>query len=239
MPRCYHRIDMSVFPYNRAITQTSTSLNIPPRLSHLPPSLAERPSMVEFNAAIQAQQIHSTDGFSMDQDSHPVIYDQQYTNNPTSMYSQNASIRQTTGIYPPNPNFSLHTQIYTPSERLLPFLGDTRQDMATFSNYRNNFFHQPSNTNYGHQIYPQMGTTERQDICTTPRDAGRNLHLGLSKQSGMNATVAICFLYLFSLFQLKCFYFTQTFSCCCLIQQLLLLLPICLFHNLHAYPQDP
>lgn len=174
---------MSVFPYNRAITQTSTSLNIPPRLSHLPPSLAERPSMVEFNAAIQAQQIHSTDGFSMDQDSHPVIYDQQYTNNPTSMYSQNASIRQTTGIYPPNPNFSLHTQIYTPSERLLPFLGDTRQDMATFSNYRNNFFHQPSNTNYGHQIYPQMGTTERQDICTTPRDAGRNLHLGLSKQS--------------------------------------------------------
>ncbi len=178
--------DMSTFPYNRGIAQTTSNLSIPPRLSHLPPSLTtERPSMVEFNAAIQAQQIHSTDGYNMEQEQHQGLYDQ-YSSSST-MFNQNVATRQTTGIYPPNPAFSLHTQIYTPSERLLPYAGDLppRTDIPPFSNYRNNFFHQPVNTNFG-QGYPQIGTNERQDMCLPPREAGRNLHLGgLAKQSGM------------------------------------------------------
>ncbi len=188
---------MSVFPYNRGISQSSTHLNIPPRLSHLPPTLttAERPSMVELNAAIQAQaqQITcpSTDTYSMDQDQG--MYDQY--NSSSTMFNQSAPIRQTTGIYPPNPAYSLHTQIYTPSsERMMAFAGDTRQELPTISSYRGNYYHQPGNTNYGHQVYPPMGADERQDMCMTPRDAGRNLHLGLAKQSGMSSI--LCYLIL-------------------------------------------
>ena len=174
---------MSIFPYNRSIGQTTASLSAPPRLSHMPPSLTERPSMVEFNGAVQPQQIHSTDTFNLDQEpSHPAMYDQ-YSNH-TSMYNPNVGLRQTTAIYPPNPAFSLHTQIYTPSERLHSYTGEARQDLNPFPNYRNNFFHQLTNTTFPHQGYAQLGS-ERQDVCLNNRDVGRNLHLGLTKQSGM------------------------------------------------------
>lgn len=178
------RLEMSIFPYNRSIAQTTASLNAPPRLSHMPPSLtAERPSMVEFNGAVQAQQIHSSDAFNIEQDSHPAMYEQ--FNNHTSMYNQAAGLRQTTAIYPPNPAFSLHTQIYTPSsERLHSFTGETRQDLSPFPNYRNNFFHQLANTSFTHQGFAGLAN-DRPEICLTTRDAGRSLHMGLTKQSGM------------------------------------------------------
>lgn len=169
---------MSIFPYNRSIAQTTSSLNVPPRLSHMPLSVVERPSMVEFNGTVQAQPLHSSDAFSVEQETHPVMYEQ--FNNHTSMYNPNVGLRQTTAIYPPNPAFSLHTQIYTPSERTHSYTGDSRQDMNPFPNYRNNFFHQLTNTNFPHQGYPQLGN-ERQDA----REVGRNLHLSLTKQSGM------------------------------------------------------
>ena len=148
----------------------------------MPPAItAERPSMVEFNGAVQPQQIHSSDAFSLDQDSHTAMYEQFNTH--TTMYNQSAGLRQTTAIYPPNPAFSLHTQIYTPSERLHSFTGETRQDLSPFPNYRNNFFHQLANTNFSHQGFAGLAN-ERQDLCLTTRDVGRNLHMGLTKQSG-------------------------------------------------------
>jgi len=147
----------------------------------MPPSLtAERPSMVEFNGMVQPQQIHSSEAYSIEQDSHTALYEQFNTH--TSMYSQTVGLRQTTGIYPPNSAFSLHTQIYTPSERLHTFTGEARQDLSPFPSYRNNFFHQITNSNFSHQGFAGLAN-ERQDICLTTRDVGRNLHMGLAKQS--------------------------------------------------------
>ena len=176
-----------MYPYNRGMTQTTSSLITPPRLSHLPPSLTERASMLPdttYSTAAMSytaprQQFHSSDGY----------YDQRVSQDyyqAQNIYSSNFNrqVNTSTGIYPPpNPQINLHTQIYSPQDQMMSHTA-YQQEIGDGSYRANNYFNNSSTPPIPSSYFPSMGFTDRQEICALSNGSNRSSQISKGKASG-------------------------------------------------------